>query len=134
MIKIKYFLYFLVFLSFLGPSADSEKSFSNVLSDVSYNYITCLDSTFNYLVENVDGFSRLSEIPYEKAYKKVMENRNFKKHLVSSGETLDDIIKKYNSKIDDIEDFRKVTYKENDNVVSKDYQLQAGSYITIPSE
>ncbi|HSQ90217.1 hypothetical protein, partial [Romboutsia sp.] len=64
----------------------------------------------------------------------VMDDRHLVKHLVTSGETLDDIIKSYNSNIEDIENFRKVVYKENIGIVSKEYQVQSGEYITIPSE
>lgn len=131
---MKYLLVFLIILSFIAPSAQSDKSFSDVFKDGFYNYITCLDNSVNYLVENVPAFSTLAQIPYEKAYKKVMNDRHLVKHLVASGETLDDIIKSYNSNIEDIESFRKVVYKENDGIVSKEYQVQSGEYITIPSE
>jgi hypothetical protein len=63
-----------------------------------------------------------------------MENRYFVKHLVSSGETIDDIIKSYNANIDDIESFREVIYKENPQVISDEYQVQSGEYLTVPSE
>ena len=131
---MKYLLIVLIILSFIAPPAQSDKSFSSVFKDGFYNYITCLDNSLNYLVENVPAFSKLEQMPYEKAYKQVMENRHLVKHLVSSGETLDDIIKNYNSNIDDIESFRKVIYKENIGIVSKEYQVQSGEYITIPSE
>lgn len=131
---MKYILIFLIVLSFIGPTADSDKSFVSVFKDGFYNYITCLDNTFNYLADNVDAFSKLTEIPYEKAYKDVMNDRHFTKHLVSSGETLDDIIKKYNTNIDDIENFRKVVYKENEGLVSKSYDVQSGEYIVVPSD
>ncbi|WP_042275201.1 hypothetical protein [[Clostridium] dakarense] len=131
---MKYILFFLIILSFIGPTADSNKSLGSVFKDGFYNYITCLDNTFNYLADNVDAFSILAEIPYEKAYKDVMDNRHLTKHLVSSGETLDDIIKKYNTNIDDIENFRKVVYKENEGIVSKSYDVQSGEYIVIPSD
>ncbi|MDU7905094.1 MAG: hypothetical protein E7J33_06015 [Peptostreptococcaceae bacterium] len=63
-----------------------------------------------------------------------MKNRTFVKHFVETGETLDDIIKIYNKDIDNIENFRKVVYKENSNVISDDYKLKSGEYILIPSE
>ncbi|MGL5313062.1 MAG: hypothetical protein ACRC92_07425, partial [Peptostreptococcaceae bacterium] len=72
--------------------------------------------------------------PYELASDKVMEDRILQKHLVLSGETLDDIIKSYNTDVDNIEAFRKVVYKENPDVVTKDYQVKSGEYILIPSE
>lgn len=131
---MKFLLMFLVVLSFIAPSVEDNKSISDVFKDGFYNYITCVDSSVNYLIENVPTFSRLSEIPYKKAYKKVMDDRHLVKHLVSSGETLDDIIKNYNSNIDDIENFRKVIYNENPEIVSKEYQVQSGEYLTIPSE
>lgn len=63
-----------------------------------------------------------------------MKDRTLTKHLVVSGETLDSIINLYNNNIDNIEDFRKVVYKENKGTVSDDYELQAGQYIAIPSD
>jgi type I restriction-modification system DNA methylase subunit len=63
-----------------------------------------------------------------------MEDRVMEKHLVISGETLDDIIKTYNNNIDNIEDFRKVVYLENKDIVTKDYQVNTGEYILVPSE
>lgn len=131
---MKYLLIFLIILSFIAPSAQDDKSFSDVFKDGLYNYITCLDNSLNYLVQNIPTFSNLAQVPYEKTYKKVMDNRHLVKHLVSSGETLDDIIRSYNSNIDDIENFRKVVYKQNIGIVSKEYQVQSGEYITIPSE
>ena len=56
------------------------------------------------------------------------------KHLVISGETLDDIIKTYNNNIDNIEDFRKIVYLENNDTLTKDYQVNTGEYILVPSE
>lgn len=65
-----------------------------------------------------------------------MNTRSFTKHLVSSGETIDDIIKKYNFNItsNDLDDFRKIIYKENSDVVSEDYNVQSGEYIFVPTE
>ena len=131
---MKYLLIFLIVLSFIAPSAESDKSLSTIFKDGFYNYVTCLDNSINYLVENVPTFSALSQIPYEKAYKKIMDDRHLTKHLVVSGETLDDIIKNYNSNVNDIENFRKVIYHENAGIVSKEYQVQSGEYITVPSE
>jgi hypothetical protein len=124
----------LIVLSFIAPSVQDDKSVSEVFKDGFYNYITCLDDSKNYLVENVPIFSKLAKISYEKSYTKVMENRYFVKHLVSSGETIDDIIKSYNANIDDIESFREVIYKENPQVISDEYQVQSGEYLTVPSE
>ncbi|MEG1311868.1 MAG: hypothetical protein RR942_14025 [Romboutsia sp.] len=131
---MKYVLVFLIILSFIGPSSQKGRSISSVFKDGVYNYITCLDNTMNYLVDSVPAFSNLAEIPYEKAYKDVMDDRFLKKHLVSTGETLDDIIKNYNTNIDDIESFRKVIYKENEGLVSKNYEVQSGEYIIVPSD
>ncbi|MEF9992362.1 MAG: hypothetical protein RRZ84_07410 [Romboutsia sp.] len=131
---MKYLLIFLLALSFIGPSVEKGKTLPNVFKDGVYNYITSLDNSMNYLVENVPFFSKLALIPYENTYKRIMDDRHFTKHLVSYGESLDDIIKTYNSNIKDIHDFRKIIYKENPKVVSRDYQVQSGEYITIPSE
>ena len=68
------------------------------------------------------------------AYNKIMNTRVMEKHLVLAGQTLDDIIKTYNTDIDNIEDFRKVIYIENKDVVTKDYQVNYGEYILVPSE
>ncbi len=99
-----------------------------------FNYITCLDTSVNYLSENVPAFSDLTELSYTKAYKKVMDGRHLVKHLVNSGETIDDIIKSYNTNIEDIDDFRKVVYKENIDIISSDYNIKSGEYILVPSE
>ena len=36
--------------------------------------------------------------------------------------------------IDDIETFRKVVYKENQDIVSSSYDVKAGEYILVPSD
>lgn len=131
---MKYILIFLIILSFIGPAVDDDKNFGSIFKDAFYNYVTCLDDTFNYLSDNVAFFEKLESIPYEKAYKSVMNDRHLTKHLVSSGETLDDIIKQYNTNIDDIENFRKVVYKENEGAISKSYDVQSGQYIVVPSD
>lgn len=131
---MKFLIVLLIVLSFIAPSVQDDKSVSEVFKDGFYNYITCLDDSKNYLVKNVPAFSKLSEFTYEKSYNKVMKNRYFVKHLVSSGETIDDIIKSYNVNIDDIESFRKVIYKENPKVISDQYEVQSGEYLTVPSE
>lgn len=131
---MKFLIVLLIVLSFIAPSVQDDKSVSEVFKDGFYNYITCLDDSKNYLVENVPIFSKLAKISYEKSYTKVMENRYLVKHLVSSGETIDDIIKSYNANIDDIESFREVIYKENPQVISDEYQVQSGEYLTVPSE
>lgn len=131
---MKYILIFFIALSFIRPSVQEGKSFGSVFKDRFYNYLTCLDNSVDYLTENIPFFTSLSEISYERIYKNVMKDRTLTKHLVVSGETLDSIINLYNNNIDNIEDFRKVVYKENKGTVSDDYELQAGQYIAIPSD
>lgn len=131
---MKYILVFLIILSFIGPVADKNKSTSSVIRDGVYNYITCLENTRIYLVENVPAFSKLADIPYEKAYREVMEDKRLEKHLVSSGETIDSIIKSYNSDVEDLENYRKIIYKENPGIVSSSYEIKSGEYIVVPSD
>lgn len=131
---MKYILFFLIILSFIGPVADKEKSFDSVIKDSIYNYITCLDNSINYLSNNFTFVDKILNIQYELAYNNIMEDRVMEKHLVISGETLDDIIKTYNSNIDNIENFRKVVFLENKDTVTKDYQVNTGEYILVPSE
>ena len=110
---MKYVLVFLIILSFIGPSVDEDKNTSDIIKNSLYNYITCLDNTFNYLVNNVSLFSNISEKLYKTSY--------------------DSIIQLYNTNIDDIEAFRKVVYKENQDIVSSSYDVKAGEYILVPS-
>ncbi|KGJ48655.1 hypothetical protein KD33_13015 [Clostridium sp. NCR] len=131
---MKYVLLIIVILLFIGPVVDDCTSLSQVFKEAIYNYITCLDTSVNYLSENVPAFNDLTELSYTKAYKKVMDGRHFVKHLVNSGETIDDIIKSYNTNIEDIDDFRKVVYKENIDIISSDYNIKSGEYILVPSE
>ncbi len=131
---MKYLITFLIILCFIGPVASKDKSLSTVLKDGFYNYLSSFDNTYNYLITNVDFFKNLHDLPYDKAYDKVMKNRTFQKHLVSPGENLYSIIKSYNSDVKDIESFRKVVYKENPNKVTSDYNLKSGEYIIVPSE
>lgn len=131
---MKYILIFLIILSFIGPAAEKNKSMESVIKDSFYNYITCLDNSMNYLSNKFPSIEKIVNIQYELAYDKIMEDRILQKHLVLSGETLDDIIKTYNTDIDNMEDFRKVIYIENKDVVTKDYQVNSGEYILIPSE
>ena len=63
-----------------------------------------------------------------------MKDRTFIKHLVASGETLDSLINLYNNEVGNIENFRKVVYKENNGIVSDNYELKSGQYIVIPSD
>lgn len=131
---MKYVISFLLILLFIAPVVEDGKSIPSVLKDGVYNYITSLDSSVNYLVSNIPALSKLIERPYSIAYDKVMKDRIFTKHLVLSGETLDDIIKEYNSHIDNIEDFRKVVYKENPEIVSSSYTIKSGDYIVVPTD
>ena len=133
---MKYFLLFLLILLFFSPNIEKNKSISEVFRDGFFSYISCLDMSFDYAKQNIPFISNLSDFNYEKTYNKVMANRVFTKHLVSSGETIDDIIKKYNFNINnsDLDDFRKIIYKENPGVVSKDYNVQSGEYIFVPTE
>lgn len=131
---MKYFLLFLIILSFIGPAVDNNKSTSNIITESIYNYITCLDNTANYLVNNVSFFSNISENLYIILYNSIMKNRVFQEHLIQPGETLDSIIQLYNNDIDDIETFRKIVYKENQDIVSSSYDVKAGEYILVPSD
>ena len=131
---MKYFLLLLIILSFIGPVVDNNKSTGDVLKDSIYNYITCLDTTFNYLVDNVSIFSNVSENLYKNTYNSIMKDRVFQEHLIQPGETLDSIILLYNSNIDDMEAFRKVVYKENQDIISSSYDVKAGQYILVPSD
>lgn len=130
---MKYLFIFLFIITFISPSVDKEYS-SNIIRSSIYNYIASLDRAKDYLVENVSFFSKLSKVAYKKAYDKVMKDRILVKHLVLSGETLDDIIKIYNSDIENIEYFRLVALNENPDTISKDYQISYGDYILVPSE
>lgn len=131
---MKYILILIIIIFFIGPVVDKDKTTSAVMKDGIYNYITCLDSYKNYLIKEFPFITKLSNISYEKTYNKVMKNRILEKHLVTSGETLDDIIKAYNTNIDDFDDFRKIILKENPDIVSSDYQIKSGEYLLIPSE
>lgn len=133
---MKYFLSFLLILLFISPNIEKDKSISEVCREGFFSYITCLDRSFNYAKQNIPFISTLTEFSYEKTYNKIMNTRSFTKHLVSSGETIDDIIKKYNFNItsNDLDDFRKIIYKENSDVVSEDYNVQSGEYIFVPTE
>ena len=133
---MKYFLSFLLILLFISPNIEKDKSISEVCREGFFSYITCLDRSFNYAKQNIPFISTLTEFAYERTYNKIMNTRSFTKHLVSSGETIDDIIKKYNFNItsNDLDDFRKIIYKENSDVVSEDYNVQSGEYIFVPTE
>lgn len=131
---MKYFISFILILLFIAPVVGDDKTISQVFRGGIYNYVTCVDNSINYLITSVPVLSKITQKPYLAAYEKVMKDRSFTKHLVSTGETLDDIIKNYNTQIDNIDDFRKVIYKENPDVVSKSYEIRSGDYIKIPTD
>ena len=131
---MKYILIFIIILSFIGPSTKQNTNLESTFKNSFYNYLTCIDSSVNYLTKNIPLFSSLSNISYERIYKNVMKDRTFIKHLVASGETLDSLINLYNNEVGNIENFRKVVYKENNGIVSDNYELKSGQYIVIPSD
>lgn len=131
---MKYIIIFLMILLFIAPTVEENKSISTVLKDGVYNYITCLDTSASYLVDNVAIIEKLTQIPYSKSYDKIMKNRVLKKHFVVSGETLDDIIKNYNNNIGDLKTFRKVIYMENKDVITRSYEIKSNEYILVPSD
>lgn len=131
---MKYFLLFLIILSFIGPAVDDSKSIGDIVNNSIYNYITSVDNTVSYLVNNVSLFSNISEKLYKASYNSVMKDRVFQSHLIQSGETLDSIIQLYNNNINDIEAFRKIVYKENQEIISSSYDVKAGEYILVPSD
>lgn len=131
---MKYIMTILLALLIISTAVDEDLSTTSLIRQCAYNYITCLSNSINYLGENLSVFSQIKNKPYEKTYTKVMKNRSLIKHYVNSGESIDQIIKTYNSDINkDIDDFREVVYKENQGIVSSDYNVQAGEYILVPS-
>lgn len=131
---MKYIMTILLALLIISTAVDEDLSTTSLIRQCAYNYITCLSNSINYLGENVSVFSQIKNKPYEKIYTKIMKNRSLIKHYVNTGESIDQIIKTYNSNIDkDIDDFREVVYKENQGIVSSDYNVQAGEYILVPS-
>lgn len=131
---MKYIMTILLALLIISTAVDEDLSTTSLIRQCAYNYITCLSNSINYLGENLSVFSQIKNKPYEKIYTKVMKNRSLIKHYVNSGESIDQIIKTYNSDINkDIDAFREVVYKENQGIVSSDYNVQAGEYILVPS-
>ena len=131
---MKYIMTILLALLIISTAVDEDLSTTSLIRQCAYNYITCLSNSINYLGENLSVFSQIKNKPYEKIYTKVMKNRSLIKHNVNTGESIDQIIKTYNSNIDkDIDAFREVVYKENQGIVSSDYNVQAGEYILVPS-
>lgn len=132
---MKYVISILLSLILISTAVDEDLSTTSLLRQCLYNYITCLSDSIDYLNNNLEIFSKFKNKPYEKTYLKVMKDRIMIKHYVTNGENIDQIIKNYNLNIHgDINDFREVVYKENQGVVSSDYQIQAGEYILVPSE
>lgn len=133
---MKYLIYILLILFFISPHVDNDLSFSQVFRDGFYDYVTSLDRAFTYATEHSKIMATISEIPYKKTYENIMANRSFTKHFVCSGETIDDIIKKYNMNItnSELKDFRKIVLKENEGIISDDYNIQSGQYLIVPSE
>lgn len=131
---MKYIITILLMFLFISAHVDENKTVSEVFKNSLYSYITCCDNAFVYLSNNVDIISKLTEKSYQQIYDKVMQNRNFTEHLITSGETLDDIIKNYNTNIDNIDDFRKIIYKENPNSVSSSYEIKSGDSIKVPTD
>lgn len=131
---MKYIMTILLALLIISTAVDEDLSTTSLIRQCAYNYITCLSNSINYLGKNLSVFSQIKNKPYEKIYTKVMKNRSLIKHYVNSGESIDQIIKTYNSDINkDIDAFREVVYKENQGIVSSDYNVQAGEYILVPS-
>lgn len=127
---------FLAFIIFVSPNIKEDVDISQSFREGFYDYLTSFDRAVDYINDNVPFISKLSNMAYNKTYEKIMADRFLIKHLVNSGETLDYIIKKYNASIDDtdLEDFRKIVYKENIGIVSEDYSIQSGQYILVPKE
>ncbi|MGL5750530.1 MAG: hypothetical protein ACRCXT_08390 [Paraclostridium sp.] len=132
---MKYIIIILISFLLISTTVDEDLTNTSLIRQCIYNYITCLSSSFDYLGENVEVFAQLQNIPYERTYSSVMENRILVKHYVENGENIDQIIKKYNPNIDsNLGDLREVIYKENTNIVSSDYQVKSGEYILVPCE
>lgn len=131
---MKILLMILLFIAFIGPSVDENKSFGLVFKDAVFNYLSSVDKTINYLSENYEVFKEIKDFPFRNNYEEIMKNRVFVKHTIESGQTLDNIIKMYNSNINDMENFRKVVLYENPEAVSSDYTLKSGLSILVPSE
>ena len=83
---MKYFLLCILILLFIAPNVDNNNSISEIFRDSFFDYITCIDRSTSYLTENIPLLKRLSNIPYEKMYTKIMSTRTLTKHLVSNGE------------------------------------------------
>jgi len=99
-----------------------------------YNYISCLDEGFDMIDNTIPVLGGFKNFNYERVYNKVMNNREFIKHTVSDGENLDEIIKKHNINIDDIDNFRRVVKEKNKDKVSHTYNIKSGDVLLVPSE
>lgn len=131
---MKLILTILLFIAFIGPSVDDNKSVSEVFKDALFNYVSSIDKTSTFLSENFEIFRELKEIPLKTKYEEVMKDRVFVKHTIESGQTLDMIIRMYNSDVDNMEKFRQIILNENKEAVSSDYSLKSGVSILVPSE
>lgn len=131
---MKILLIILLFIAFIGPAVDENKSLGLVIKDSIFNYLSSFDKTVDYLSENYEVFKNIKDFPFRNNYEKVMKDRIFVKHTIENGQTLDTIIRMYNSDINDMENFRKVVLYENPEAVSSDYTLKSGYSILVPSE
>lgn len=144
-----FFVFVIAFSIFIGVYREDEhhghftneidkeepiKVSSDFLRESVYNYITSLDAGLDMIDNSIPVMGGLKNFTYERTYNKVMKNRKFISHTVEDGENLDEIIKKYNTDIDDIDDFRRVAKEENKNKVSETYDIQFGEELLIPSE
>jgi hypothetical protein len=143
------FIFIIAFSIFIGVFREDEhhghftneidkseniKISGDILRESIFNYISCLDAGLDIIDNSMPVMGGLKNFTYERTYNKVMKNREFISHIVEDGENLDDIIKKYNTDIDDIDDFRKVTKEKNKTKVSDTYDIQSGEELLIPSE
>ena len=131
---MKIILFILFIMAFIGPAASVGMMPAQEFKEAFLNYLTSFDRAFNYLSDNVEFIADLKEMPYKNTYDKIIEDRVLVKHFVSPGETLDFIIKQYNSNVEDLNDFRKLVLHENPDIVSSDYSLKSGVNILVPSE
>ena len=117
--------------------ANKKEIISNAddfLRETIYNYISCLDQGLNIIDDSIPVIGGLNAFTYERVYNKVMKNREFINHTVEDGETLDEILKKYNDDINDIDDFRRVVKEKNKEKISDTYNIESGDQLLIPSE
>ena len=131
---MKYLLVFLIVLSLFNPYSNNEVYETSFIRNVIYKYITSLDNTIDYALNNVPYVQNLASSIYEKRFEKIMLDKTITKHFVYPGETLDEILKKYNKDTDNINTLRKIVLFENPDVVSDSYDLQSNTFINVPSD